>query len=125
MKFKINNSNWEIKEISNSEMNMMESSDLKDTFTHGTTQYDKNIIYLNKESANKRRTLYHELTHCFMYEFGHNQHEKEFNHEDVCEICACSHDLIHEIAEQYFNGTEVTMSIEINSDMIKKSLGIE
>lgn len=124
MEFKINNSNWEIKEISNSEMNMMESSDLKDTFTHGTTQYDKNIIYLNKESANKRKTLYHELTHCFMYEFGHNQHEKEFNNEDVCEICACSHDLIHEISEQYFNGTEVTMSIEINPNMIK-SLGIK
>ena len=104
MKFKINEDEWQIKEISNAEMNILCGSDKRETFTHGTTQYSENVIYINKETPNKRKTLYHELTHCFMYEYGHNQHEKEFSHEDVCEICSCSHDLIHKIVEKYIKG---------------------
>lgn len=105
MKFKINEDEWEIKEISNAEMNILESSDLKDTFIHGTTQYSENIIYINKETPNKRKTLIHELIHCYMYEYGHNQFEdKKFNNEDVCEICSSSHNIIHKIVEDYFGG---------------------
>lgn len=102
MKFKINNNQWEIKIISNAEMNIMYSSDLKETFIHGITRYDELVIYINQLAPDKRKTLYHELTHCFMYEFGHNQQEKEYNNEDVCEINACSHDIIHAIVEDYF-----------------------
>ena len=102
MKFIINNDEWEIKEINNAEMNIMCGSDKRETFTHGSTQYSDQVIYLNNEAPNKRKTLYHELTHCFMYEYGHNQHQKEYNNEDVCEICACSHDIIHKIVEDYF-----------------------
>ena len=103
MKFKMNDSDWEIKEISNAEMNVLVSSDKQETFTHGTTQYDCNTIFINKETPNKKKTLYHELTHCFMYEYGHNQWNKEFDNEDVCEIMASSHDMIHEIVEEYFS----------------------
>lgn len=102
-KFTVFGDCWEIKEINNSEMNMMCGSDLKDSFTHGTTEYSENIIYINKDSPIMKRTLYHELMHCFLYEFGHNPWEKEFNAEDVCEISACSHDMIHEIVKKYFN----------------------
>lgn len=102
MKFKINNDEWEIKEISNADMNIMVSSDKKETFTHGTTQYDEFIIYLNREGKGKRKTLIHELTHCLLFEYGHNQGEKEFNYEDVCEISASFHDMIHKIVEDYF-----------------------
>ena len=102
MKFIINNDEWEIKEINNAEMNIMCGSDKRETFTHGSTQYSDQVIYLNSETPNKRKTLCHELTHCFMYEYGHNQQEKEYNNEDVCEICACSHNIIHEIVEDYF-----------------------
>lgn len=101
MKFRMNEKDWEIREISNAEMNVMCGSDLKETFTHGVTQYSNLVIFLNEEAPDKRKTLYHELTHCFMYEYGHNQHQKEFNFEDVCEISACSHDIIHNIAEEY------------------------
>ena len=102
MKFKMNNRNWEIKLISNAEMNILCGSDLRETFTHGSTQYSESVIYLNELAPDKRKTLYHELTHCFMYEYGHNQHQKEFNNEDVCEISACSHDIIHQIFEKNF-----------------------
>lgn len=106
MKFNINGSNWEIKEISNAEMNMLASSDLRESFTHGLTQYSTNVIYLNEDTPEKRKTLIHELTHCFMYIFGHNQGERQFSLEDVCEICSCSHDMIHEIVEDYFKENE-------------------
>ena len=102
MKFIINNDEWHIKEISNAEMNVLCSSDKIQSFTHGTTQYDCNTIYINEETPLKRKTLIHELTHCFMYEYGHNQHQKEFNHEDVCEICASSYDIIQDIIKKYF-----------------------
>lgn len=101
MKFEINNNKWEIKEISNAEMNTMVSSDNIKTFTHGLTNYRELTIYINKETKDKKKTLYHELTHCLMYEYGHNQSEKEFNCEDVCEISACTHDIIHDIAKKY------------------------
>ena len=102
MKFKMNNNEWEIKEINSAEMSTMFPSDNCNSFTHGITIYRDLIIYINKDTKDKKKTLYHELEHCFMFEYGHNQNEKEFNCEDVCEICACSHDIIHKIVEDYF-----------------------
>ena len=104
MKFIMNNSEWEIKEISNAEMNIIDNSDKISTFTHGTTEYSNNIVYINSESPSKRKTLYHELMHVFLYEYGHNPflEDKTYHYEDVCEISACSHDIIHEIVEKYF-----------------------
>lgn len=105
-KFKMNNKEWTIEVISNDKMNTLCGSNLTETFTHGATRYSELVIYLNELAPDKRKTLYHELTHCFMQEFGHNQHGKEFNNEDVCEISACSHDIIHKIVEDYFGGKE-------------------
>ena len=102
MKFEINNDKWEIKEISNAEMNTMFPSDNEKTFTHGITIYRDFTIYINKDTKSKAKTLYHELTHCFMFEYGHNQNEREFSCEDVCEICANSHDIIDKIVKDYF-----------------------
>ena len=56
---------------------------------------------LLKDQANIIKTLKHELTHVWLYEYGHNQSEKEFNNENVCEIVASSNDFINEIVEQY------------------------
>ena len=131
MKFKMNNSDWEIKEISNAEMNILISSDKQETFTHGTTQYDCNTIFINEETPNKKNTLYHELTHCFMYEYGHNQWQKEFNNEDVCEIVASSHDIIHDIVEEYFSPKiDITAPFVLTPDKLEiltagKDIGVE
>ncbi len=99
MKFKINNSEWEIKEISNADM--QDKYCLDDEFTHGITIYSENTIYLNKDSKNIIRILKHELTHVWLYEYGHNQDEKEFNNEEVCEIVASSNDFINEVVKRY------------------------
>ena len=101
MKFKMNNHNWEIEEIPYYKMKEL-ANDEENNFTQGLTLYSENKILINKKAPNKKVVLYHELMHCFMYEYGHNQWQKEFNHEDVCEISATAHDIIHEIAEKYF-----------------------
>lgn len=57
---------------------------------------------LLKDQANIIKTLKHELTHVWLYEYGHNQNdEKTFTYEDVCEIVASSNDFINETVKVY------------------------
>ena len=101
MEFEINNSRWKIKEISREEMDYENGKD--GYYTHGYTCYSKNIIFINRTSKEKERTLKHELTHVWLYMYGHNQDERHFNNEDVCEIVASSNDFINSIVKAYFN----------------------
>ena len=96
-KFEINNTEWIIKEITEAEIN----NETKNDYTLGVTIYKTQEILLLKEQPNLIRTLKHELVHVWMYAYGHNQHEKEFNYEDVCEIVASSNDFINEIVLLY------------------------
>lgn len=98
--FEINNSVWYIKEIENHKI--QEKFGIEGEYLHGITIYSKNTIYLNKESPEMERTLKHELMHVWLYIYGHNQDEKQFNNEDVCEIVASSNDFINEIVIKYF-----------------------
>ncbi len=69
----------------------------------GLTVYVEQKILLLKGQPNIERTLKHELTHVWLYEYGHNQHEenKTYGYEDICEIVASSNDFINEIANKY------------------------
>ena len=50
--------------------------------------------------------LKHELTHVWLYEYGHNQNDdKTFSYEDVCEVVASSNDFINEIIKEYVRRT--------------------
>lgn len=97
MKFKINNTEWTIEEKDEATIN----NEVKGEGTLGLTIYKTQKIMLLKDQANIIKTLKHELTHVWLYEYGHNQSEKEFNNENVCEIVASSNDFINEIVEQY------------------------
>lgn len=99
MEFIINNHKWRIKEISGKEMQYEKGRE--GYYTHGITCYSENIIYINETSPEKERTLKHELTHCWLYMYGHNQDEKQFTNEDVCEIVASINDFINEILNLY------------------------
>ena len=101
-KFLLNEDEWHIKIISNEEMNKKTGENEKDCFTHGLTCYDENIIYLNEKSPNKKKSLIHELEHCYLYEYGFNPFNKQFDLEDVCEIIAGSFEIIKKIVEDYF-----------------------
>lgn len=57
-----------------------------------------------------------EVDHVWLYEYGHNQSEKEFNNEDVCEVVASSNDFINEIIQKY----ESKQKNEINTNVINR-----
>ena len=98
MKFKINNTEWTIIEVDEATIN----NEMKNDGTLGVTIYKTQIIMLLKDQANIIKTLKHELTHVWLYEYGHNQNEdKTFTYEDVCEVVASINDFINKIINQY------------------------
>ncbi|MCI8618338.1 MAG: hypothetical protein HFJ60_08950 [Clostridia bacterium] len=100
MKFKINNTEWIIKEVDEAIIN----NEVKQDEILGLTIYKTQEILLLKSQSNIIKTLKHELMHVWLYEYGHNQQEKEFNCEDICEIVASSNEFINEVVEQYIKG---------------------
>lgn len=98
MKFKCNNSEWNIKEVDEATIN----NEMKQDGTLGVTIYKTQDILLLKDQANIIKTLKHELMHAWLYEYGHNQNdETKYNYEDVCEIVASSNDFINEVVNEY------------------------
>lgn len=104
MEFKINNSEWKIKIVDEATIN----NEMKQDGTLGVTIYKTQEILLLENQANIIKTLKHELTHAWLWEYGHNQNdEKTFTYEDVCEIVASSSEFINEVVEQYKNNKQV------------------
>ena len=68
-------------------------------FTIGVSRLkvEKSVIQI------KRKTLIHELTHCYIREYITHE-EKNYSEEMVADISANSHDIIHKIVEDYFKG---------------------
>ena len=98
MKFKINNTEWKIEEVDEATIN----NEMKADGTLGVTIYRTQKVMLLKDQANIIKTLKHELTHVWLYEYGHNQNDdKTFTYEDVCEMVASSNDFINEIIKEY------------------------
>ena len=97
MEFKINGTKWIIREVDEAIIN----NEVKQDGSLGLTIYETQTIMLLKDQVNIIKTLKHELTHVWLYEYGHNQVEKEFNCEDVCEIIASCNDFINEVIDEY------------------------
>lgn len=124
MKFKINNSEWTIKEVDEATINNEEKND----YTLGLTFYKTHEIWLLNNNEGIIRTLKHELMHVWLWEYGHSQDdEKQYKYEDVCEIVACSNDFINEIVEQYMqikdDISDYETKIEINKAKLKQGFG--
>lgn len=113
MKININGINYIIKEItqkdykkyrqSEDENLECEITDTKKGVWFGASHNYPNIIFIDKNLTQdrKRKVLIHELTHCYISEYIAHE-EKQFNEEDVADISANSHDIIHSIVEKYF-----------------------
>ena len=97
MKFEINGSEWEIIIVSEDKMN----NEQKNDYTLGLTIYSKQEVWLLEGQSNIIKTLKHELTHVWLFEYGHNAQEKEFNHEDICEIVASSNNFINDVVTKF------------------------
>ena len=108
MKFKMNDRTWKIKELSQEEIRKhiedykYDGKPFETGKYYGQTYFDEQIIYIDKDLhiEQKRQTLMHELMHCYigcyLYDF------KSFDEENICNISANSHDIIHKIVEDYF-----------------------
>jgi len=94
MEFKCNGTIYEIKEVDN--------IDLKEE-TIGQTNYQEKTILLKKLDKDLMiRTLKHELTHVWLWEYGHAQNDRtNYDYEDICEIVACSNNFINEVVSRY------------------------
>lgn len=111
MKFKINNKNWEIKEVDQERMReeLKKHNDSIAEFGkyYGLTYADIQTIFLDKDLCldRKRSTLLHELGHCYIITFITHQ-DKNYNEEDVVDIISNSHDIIRDIVDKYFEEKE-------------------
>lgn len=107
MKFKINNKNWNIKEISQEQMReqLKSHNDSVAGFGKyfGLTYFDTQTIYLDKDLCQdrKRSTLLHELGHCYIGTYITHL-DRQYNEEDVVDIISNSHDIINNIINKYF-----------------------
>lgn len=123
MTFKMNNHEWEIIGLSKKEIKEIYEEEMQEEtlMVYGLTKYDNHKIYINNELCHdmKRKTLMHELMHCYKEEYI-SLGLDNIDEETLCDISANSHDIIHEIVEDFFNGTNIEMEINIPSDMIDK-----
>lgn len=115
IEFKINGTKYNIEIVDEPIIN----NESKSNFCLGLTNWDTQKILLKKNQVNIIKTLKHELTHVWLYEYGHNQGEKQFNHEDVCEIVASINDFINEIVDLFKYYTGFGMAIKIVEDTSK------
>lgn len=104
MEFKINNHKWRIEEKSKQELINMYNEQYKEEayFVFGLTLKSKHLIYISKEMCKdqKIKTLKHELTHCYIWEYG-LYNVPNFNEEMVCDLVSSSNDFINEIVNKY------------------------
>lgn len=110
MKFKMNDREWEIIELSQEEIRekireYKYDGEPKEGRYFGLTYLDNSKIYIDKDLCldQKKQTLKHELMHCYIGCYLFNV-EKEYTEEDLCNISSNSHDIIHKIVEDYFKG---------------------
>ena len=95
-----------------------EQMEEKAYYVFGVTQRPKHKIYINKDlcEAQKIKTLKHELTHCYIWEYG-LYNVIDMNEEILCDLVASSNDFINEVVEQYLN-IEIT-NIYANDKLIE------
>ena len=106
MKFKMNNCEYEIKEVTQEEL-QKEIADEEDGYYYGQTRFRKQIILIDKDLSKerKRKTLIHELTHVYIREYLTTR-DISSDEEVLCDISANSHDIIHKIVEDYFKNNK-------------------
>ena len=107
MKFKINDSTWEIVELSQEKMREVfkkYDEPAKAGRYFGLTFTDDNIIYLDKDLCHdrKKQTLKHELMHCYIASYLFNNDNKQYDEEDLCNISSNAHDIIQNVYTSYF-----------------------
>lgn len=123
MVFQINNTKWKIKVVDEATIN----NEMKQDGILGLTIYKTQEILLLENQANIIKTLKHELTHVWLYEYGHMQDDNTtYGYEDICEIVASSNDFINDIVNKFQNIKPLYLcDAKNNTECGKKSCYIE
>ena len=101
MKFEMNGVEYTIKEVEQKEF-WDYQVDEQDGYYYGQSHFQTQEVWIDKDlpAEKKKKTLYHELTHVYIREYLTSR-DIEPNEEILCDIVANSHDIIHEIVENY------------------------
>lgn len=127
MKFTINYDEWQIEEKSKNELKELYEKETQEKtyFVFGVTIKSAHTIYINKDMCEEQKikTLKHELTHCYIWEFG-LYNVMDINEEVICDIVASSNDFINEVVEQYLGIKKLWIrdaekNLECNKKVIK------
>lgn len=105
MKFKMNDKDWNIKEVSKFEIidfykSVTSNEDIETVY--GLTDFENKRVYINMQICKQKKThtLMHELMHVYIEEYCCPKNE--YDEEELCNFSANSHDIIHKIVEEYF-----------------------
>lgn len=104
MEFKINEDTWNIEFKNKQEMLEIYKIEYEDDayFVFGITNKPLHEIYINQDMKIEQRikTLKHELTHCYIWEYG-LYNAPNFNEEMVCDLVSSINDFINETVEEF------------------------
>lgn len=104
----MNNKEWIIKEVPQSlfwdDDNDLENMNNREYY-FGRTKFNLQEIWLDKDIPIdlKKKTLYHELLHCYRGCYIGFCELNNCDEDFWCDLSANSHDIIHEIVEEYFS----------------------
>lgn len=112
MNFVMNKNIWEIKELSQQEICKEKGVEYEPNVGNyfGVTFVKKQLIVLDEDlsSTQKRKTLRHELVHCYIGSYISFENINNWNEDQICDLVANSYDIIEEIIDTYFGKCEET-----------------
>lgn len=104
MKFKINNNSWEIIEKDSETLldKFNSNNEENANYVFGLTRYPQHEIWINKDMCQEQkvRTLKHELTHCYIWNYG-LYNVPHFTEEMVCDLVSSINDFINRIVTEF------------------------
>ena len=95
----INETTWRIKFVSKETMDKIVKRG-EDEYVQGYTEYSTQTMYICDEVENLKRVIIHELTHAWQDAYGHNQFNKQYDCEDVCEIVASIYNFLEKLNKE-------------------------
>lgn len=102
MFFEMNDVKYQIREVEQKDFWEYKVNE-EDGYYYGQSHFQTQEIWLDKtlSKEKKKKTLYHELTHVYIREYLTSR-DITPDEEVLCDISANSHDIIHQIVEDYF-----------------------
>lgn len=106
MNFVMNGNTWEIKELSQKDICKEKGVEYEPNVGEyfGVTFFKKQLIVLDKDlsATQKRKTLRHELVHCYIGSYISFEDINNWNEDQICDLVANSYDIIEKIINSYF-----------------------